>query len=207
MEVENKLRNERERISRDLHDHVGSQLANIMSGLSLADKYNQIDNKEKSSSLMNSLRGDAEVTIKQLRDTIWALNQKSLNLKSFRDHLQEYFKNQTAINESLTLSYQVEGKETTVLSSTQALNVFRIIQEASQNTLKYAQATNLDIKLHQKNGHLIVHIKDDGSFKGNQSSFNGGYGFGNMKKRSEELGGDISVRTENGTEIVVKVPL
>ena len=207
MEVENKLRNERERISRDLHDHVGSQLANIMSGLSLADKYNQIDNKEKSSSLMNSLRGDAEVTIKQLRDTIWALNQKSLNLKSFRDHLQEYFKNQTAINESLTLSYQVEGKETTVLSSTQALNVFRIIQEASQNTLKYAQATNLAIKLHQKNGHLIVHIKDDGSFKGNQSSFNGGYGFGNMKKRSEELGGDISVRTENGTEIVVKVPL
>ena len=94
-----------------------------------------------------------------------------------------------------------------MLSSTQALNIFRIIQEASQNTLKYAEAKNLDIKLNQKNGHLMIHIKDDGCFKGDQSSFNGGYGFGNMKKRSEELDGNITVNTENGTEIVVKIPL
>lgn len=207
MEVENKLRNERERISRDLHDHVGSQLANIMSGLSLADKYNQVDDKEKSSSLMNSLKGDAEVTIKQLRETIWALNQNSLDLNSFKEHLQSYFKNQTAFKESIRLNYEVEEERPTSLSSTQALNLFRIIQEASQNTLKYAEADHLNIKLAQKNGHLIVQIKDDGSFKGKQSSFNGGYGFGNMKKRSEELGGEISVKTEDGTEITVKIPI
>lgn len=207
MEVENKLRNERERISRDLHDHVGSQLANIMSGLSLADKYNQIDNKEKSSSLMNSLRGDAEITIKQLRETIWALNQTSLGLIDFKDHLQSYFKNQTAFSESLTFTYEVDEEKSTTLSSAQALNIFRIIQEASQNTLKYAEADCVAIKLHRKNGHLLVQIKDDGNFKGHQSSFNGGYGFGNMKKRTEELDGEIWVNTDNGTEINIKVPL
>lgn len=207
MEVENKLRNERERISRDLHDHVGAQLANIMSGLSLADKYNQVDNKEKSSSIMNSLRGDAEVTIKQLRETIWALNQNSLDLEMFKEHLQNYFKNQTAFKESLSINYEIKGASKSALSSTQALNLFRIIQEASQNTLKYAEAKNINIKFHQKNGSLVVNIKDDGSFKGNKSSFNGGYGFGNMKKRAEELNGEVSVETENGTEITVKIPL
>lgn len=207
MEIENKLRNERERISRDLHDHVGSQLANIMSGLSLADKYNQIDNKEKSSSLMNSLRSDAEVTIKQLRDTIWALNQNELNLLTFKDHLQSYFNNQTAFKESLMFNYEILGNKETKLSSTQALNLFRIIQEASQNTLKYANAETINIKLQQKNGSLFIFIKDDGSFKGDQQTFNGGYGFGNMEKRTKELGGNISVDTEDGTEIKVNIPI
>ncbi len=207
MEVENKLRNERERISRDLHDHVGSQLANIMSGLSLVDKYNQVDNKEKSSSLMNSLRGDAEVTIKQLRETIWALNQNSLTLEQFKDHLQSYFNNQTSFKENLNIQYQVTDSEQTKLSSTQALNIFRIIQEASQNTLKYAGAENLFISFKRKNGSLKVVVKDDGSFKGNQSSFNGGYGFGNMKKRAEELNGEIEVKTGEGTAIMVNIPV
>lgn len=207
MEIENKLRNERERISRDLHDHVGSQLANIMSGLALADKYNQIDNKEKSSSLMSSLKGDAEVTIKQLRETIWALNQSELDLETFKDHIQNYFKSQTAFAESMAFNYEISGNQKTKLSSTQALNLFRIIQEASQNTLKYAEAENIDIKLCQEKEILSVIIKDDGSFKGSKSSFNGGYGFGNMKKRAQELGGEISVETDNGTEIFVKVPL
>lgn len=207
MEVENKLRNERERISRDLHDHVGSQLANIMSGLSLVDKYNEIDNKEKSSSLMSSLRDDAEITIKQLRETIWALNQSSLDLYTFKEHLQNYFKNQTAFSESLNMNYSVVDEKNTILSSTQALNIFRIIQEASQNTLKYAGASKIDIDLVRKNGILNVFIKDDGSFKGEKSSFNGGYGFGNMKKRTEELGGEINVNTEIGTEVSLRIPL
>ena len=207
MEIENKLRNERERISRDLHDHVGSQLANIMSGLALADKYNQIDNKEKSSSLMSSLKGDAEVTIKQLRETIWALNQNEIDLETFKEHLQNYFKNQTAFVETISFNYKISGNEKTRLSSTQALNLFRIIQEACQNTLKYAEAKNIDINIAQKNGSVSVLIKDDGTFKGNQSSFNGGYGFGNMKKRTQELNGEISVKTEEGTEIKLSIPL
>lgn len=203
MELENKLRNERERISRDLHDHVGSQLANIMSGLSLVDKYNEVEEKEKSSNLVNSLKGDAQNTIKQLRDTIWALNQKDLNLEAFIDHLKTYFKNQSALNEILEIQFSLEGAPETQLSSTQALNVFRIIQEASQNTLKYAEASMLKISLSQKKGSLDVSIKDNGTFKNKEKNFNGGYGLGNMKKRARELGGDIKVHTERGTEVLL----
>lgn len=201
MELENKLRNERERISRDLHDHVGSQLANIMSGLSLVDKYNEVEESEKSSRLVNSLKGDAQNTIKQLRDTIWALNQNDLNLEAFIEHLKAYFKNQSAMNEVLDIRFSLEGSSETQLSSTQALNVFRIIQEASQNTLKYAEAKTLLINLTQVNGSLNVSIKDDGTFKNKEKNFNGGYGLGNMKKRAKELGGEIEVHINNGTEI------
>ena len=207
MELENKLRNERERISRDLHDHVGAQLANIISGLTLVEKYNEKKNTTRSAELMNSLRGDANVTIKQLRETIWALNQNSLDLEGFVDHLKKYFKSQSALCDELQVNYYQEVEEQVTLSSTQALNVFRIIQEASQNTLKYAGANNIDIHFSRNNGSLNVRIKDDGTFKENESSLNGGYGLGNMQKRAEELGGNIEIDKKKGTEIKLSFDL
>lgn len=207
MEIDQKLRNERERISRDLHDHVGAQLANIMSGLSLVDKYNEFDEKEKSAEMMQSLKGDAEVTIKQLRETIWALNQNELNVTDFSDHLRSYFNNQSALTASLDVNIIVNSENDIHLSATQALNVFRIIQEASQNTLKYAGAKTLTIRLNELNGGLDVSIVDDGTFKSNGSSFNGGYGTTNMQKRAREINADVTIDTENGTKIELHVPL
>lgn len=207
MEVENKLRNERERISRDLHDHVGAQLANIISGLNLIERYNEKNNTARSAELMSSLRGDASVTIKQLRETIWALNQNSLELEDFVDHLKKYFQSQSALSEELQVHYHQEVEEKVTLSSTQALNVFRIIQEASQNTLKYAGAKNMNIHFSRNNGSIFVCIKDDGTFKENGPSLNGGYGIGNMRKRAEELGGSIEINKNSGTEIKLSFKL
>lgn len=207
LEIKNKLRNERERISRDLHDHVGAQLANIISGLSLIDKYVEVDEREKSIKMMKSLKGDAEVTIKQLRETIWALNQNELTLEGFITHLNAYFKNQSALTDQLSLTTSLEGNGSTVLSATQALNLFRIIQEASQNTLKYAGATRLDISFRRENGRLVVSIKDNGTFKADLESFNGGYGMKNMQKRAREIDGDLEVETSSGTEVKITIPV
>ncbi|MDR9417613.1 triple tyrosine motif-containing protein [Gracilimonas sp.] len=205
MEMENKLRKERERISRDLHDHVGAQLANIKTGLSLADKYSQADNKEKSSSLMHSIRNDAEITIKQLRETIWALNQDRITTSDFMEHLKLYFRDQTSFNEMLNIEYYHDIDDEVELSAIQALNIFRIIQEASQNTLKYAEASHLKISMIKKNGMLKTMIEDDGVFKDKSGSAIGGYGLGNMKKRAKEIDGELSISTEDGTKISLHV--
>lgn len=207
LELKSKLRNERERISRDLHDHVGAQLANIIAGLTLIDKYAEVDEKDKSVKLMKSLKGDAEVTIKQLRETIWALNQNELTLEGFTNHLNAYFKNQSALTEQLSLKVNIAGDGADVLSAAQALNLFRIIQEASQNTLKYANAKNLGIDFKRQNGNLEVSIKDDGTFKTDKESFNGGYGMKNMQKRVKEIEGEIEVSIEDGTLIRVVIPV
>lgn len=207
MELKHKLRSERERISRDLHDHVGAQLANIITGLALIDKYAEVDEREKSIKLMKSLKGDAEVTIKQLRETIWALNQNELNLEGFTNHLKMYFKNQSALTEQLSISMAIEDGKATVLSAAQALNLFRIIQEASQNTLKYANANNFEIFFKRINGNLNISIKDDGTFKADKESFNGGYGMKNMQKRAQEIKGKVEVNIEKGTEIRINIPV
>ncbi|HCD52009.1 MAG TPA: hypothetical protein DEQ34_06155, partial [Balneolaceae bacterium] len=169
------------------------------------DKYTEFNQIEKSTELMKSLKGDAEVTIKQLRDTIWALNQNELTVQQFADHLGNYFKSQSALSELIKIQCTISDNENTVLSSTQALNLFRIIQEASQNTLKYAGAEHLDIHFKRQNGELRLSISDDGTFKGDAKTFNSGYGMLNMKKRAEEIGADLRVFTDNGTTITLSL--
>lgn len=207
MEIENRLRNERERISRDLHDHVGAQLANIMSGLSLVDKYNEFDEKKKAEELVSSLRGDAQITIKQLRETIWALNQSELTVPKFVEHMKLYFKTQSALNATVGVSIYNKANDEAQLSSAQALNLFRIIQEAAQNTLKYAEATSLSIHFSQKGRQMELCIKDNGTFKSDNNSFNGGYGLKNMKKRAKDINADIELDTTQGTEIRISFNL
>ncbi len=203
MEIENRLKSERERISRDLHDHVGAQLANIISGLSLIEKYSMKNMQERAAELMNSLRGDAHVTITQLRETIWALNQNSLSIEGFIDHLKDYFNAQSALNKQLDVRYINNINEEVILSSVQALNLFRIIQEAAQNTLKYAEASTFTLTFTLKDNLMQVYIKDDGNFKAENSNYNGGHGLGNMRKRALEIGGVLELCKENGTEITV----
>ena len=207
MEVENRLRNERERISRDLHDHVGAQLANIMSGLSLVDKYSEFEEIEKASTLLKSLRGDAQLTIKQLRETIWALNQNELTIEKFVEHVRLYFNTQSALQSSLSLTIVCNAGGDNMLSSAQALNLFRIIQEAAQNTLKYAEASKLDITFTQEGERITVSVKDDGTFKAPKNSFNEGFGMKNMKKRAREINANIELTTSSGTEIAITFEL
>lgn len=201
MEIENRIKDERERISRDLHDHVGAQLANILSGLSLVDKYTQSNQRKKANTLMKALKTDATVTIRQLRETIWALNQNSMKLDVFVEHLQNYFKTQRALTSTLELSISIEGGQNPELSSPQALNLFRIIQEAAQNTLKYANADQFHICFQQRGDLLHTTIKDNGTFNGDNAGFNGGYGLKNMKKRVQEINGNIKIQIEQGMEI------
>lgn len=206
MEIANKLKEERTRISRDLHDHVGAQLTNITSGLSLIDKYSKHEQQDKAQELANSLQTDAKHTITQLRETIWALNQKELDIQSFEDFIRDYFNKQSALSEAIDIQYDFDKTSSVVLSPTQALNLFRIIQEATQNSIKYSGANTLNISVSTENGCIKASVKDNGAFKEKEEGRTS-YGLGNMEKRALELGGSLSMDTSSGTEVKVEVPM
>lgn len=73
--------------------------------------------------------------------------------------------------------------------------------------MKYANAENLSINFKRINGSLEVTIKDDGTFKSDLQSFNGGYGMKNMQKRAREIEGEVDVNIEDGTEIRISFKL
>jgi signal transduction histidine kinase len=133
----------RERISRDLHDSVGSQLTIVTSSLDnaiyLAEKQKLgIDKIEK----INEYVREA---IQSLRDSIWVTHQKRITFLDFETRLNTYLSK--SFDGLLTFTADFKEIQNTVeLSSIQAINLFRVLQEAIQNTVKHASANAISIK-------------------------------------------------------------
>ncbi len=197
-----KLQHERERISRDLHDHVGAQLVNILSGLELAGK-----DAARSADILTSVKEEAQTTIRQLRDTIWTLKSTAITPQSFLQQLHRYL-SQLELITGLPIGVESEITSPQTLSPAQALNTFRIIQESLQNVIKHSGASMVDIRLTYHPAGLDVIITDNGRFITPDESTHFGSGLDNMAKRAEEIGGKVDVHgTDSGTTVSLHVPL
>src|SRR6185369_7013974 len=90
------------------------------------------------------------------------------------------------------------------MNSLTGLNVYRICQEIINNAFKHAEAKELHISFNS-NSHLEITIKDDG--KGFDSNFTGeeGYGMTNMKKRAEEAGIVLELKSDPGKGTLYRI--
>ena len=77
IETQNKLQEQRLRISRDLHDNIGAQLTFIISSIDNL-KFGFTDISEKLGSKLSNISSFTQQTIYELRDTIWAMNKEIL---------------------------------------------------------------------------------------------------------------------------------
>ncbi len=207
LEAQLHLQREKQRIARDLHDNVGSQLSVIAANSDYTDF--QVGNGTPGSLSVGQYARDA---MQSLRDTIWAIHQEQVSIVEFRIKLREYLLRQAALVSNCQFELQANAPDTLILSSVQALNLFRIVQEALQNTLKYGQATHLLVEM-RLNGEqdLEVSISDDGrGFDAGTIGHNGlNLGMLNMQHRAQELGGHCRIESAvgMGTQVLVSLPL
>jgi two-component system sensor histidine kinase DegS len=85
---------------------------------------------------------------------------------------------------------------------------YRIIQEATTNALRHAEATRLEIRLDRDENGLIVTVRDDGKGFNADATRSGGMGLHGMRERAELVGGTLEVIAVAGagTTIVAKLP-
>jgi signal transduction histidine kinase len=89
------------------------------------------------------------------------------------------------------------------------INLYRIIKEFINNTMKYAKAKHLEIELTKVGSHLHLRIKDDGVGFDLEKKDGLGHGLNNMESRVYLLNGKSSYFSKpgEGTEIKVDVPI
>ncbi|WP_147276977.1 sensor histidine kinase [Runella aurantiaca] len=202
-----KLWQEKERISRDLHDNVGSQLTIVSSGLDNA--LYLAEQNQLSSNNLESINQNVREAVQSLRDTIWVTHQENLRVVDLKIRIQHYLQ-KAFLDTTATKVYFNCTAEATELSSAQALNTFRIIQEAVQNIQKYACATIINVEINQKGRILYVKIEDNGiGFSLKDIDFTEHYGLQNMQKRAQELKGQLSLQAGSiqGTVVSLMLPL
>ncbi|HEX9952549.1 MAG TPA: two-component regulator propeller domain-containing protein [Rubricoccaceae bacterium] len=210
------LQDERARISRDLHDHVGAQLSTLLADVELVrlERGAGGTGAEALDSALVNVEADARETMAQLRESIWALGETDVTLGAFRDRLAADLRQRLRSRARPAATVTLDGPAAHVLSPEQALHLYRIAREACTNSLKHAGATRLDVHIvADAGGAVMVEVSDDGQFVVPDTSGSGdgavglsGFGLDSMRTRAAALGGRFEMETDAGTTVRVTVP-
>jgi len=203
IEIQNKLEEQRLRISRDLHDNIGSQLTFVISSLQYI-QYKKKINIEDIKNRVNDIGNFTQQTIHELRDTIWAMNKEEIALSDLISRLKN-FVNQLNIEENISVevSNSIESKmDDVIFSALDGIHVYRIIQESINNAIKHADANSISISFYNENDILKISISDNG-IGFDTELVKSSNGLKNLKKRADKLKAQISIDSvvNKGTEI------
>lgn len=204
--------NERQRISRELHDSTVQNLTSMVHKTELCSKLVEMD----------PLRCKLELTTmsKTLREIINDTRQMIYNLRPMSfddiglDVTIERALDKLEYSETRSINFSVEG-EPYQIKPIIGITLLRIIQEACNNAIHHANPTLIQVILKYEEDDVSVVVTDDGTgfdVKANDTNFredNSGFGLSMMKERVYLLSGTIHIESEigKGTSITVKVPI
>jgi signal transduction histidine kinase len=209
LEISNRVKSERERISRDLHDNVGAQITYLISSMDWAAKQLPEDSDTLKERFL-TLRSNAQNMMSSIRDTIWALNKETIKVQDFADRLKQYIIYQIRDIGAIELSYFENIEIEHILPSNTVLNLFRIGQEAIQNIIKHSEASVITVSIIcQEEKTLLLAIGDDGKGFDLSAVNYDSFGLDNMNYRAIEIGGIFNIRTSpgKGTTVELRVQL
>jgi signal transduction histidine kinase/ligand-binding sensor domain-containing protein len=203
LETDYRLQQERERIARDLHDNVGSNLAYIIN--SLEETPGQ--ENQASSGTNQELREYTKQAITQLRETIWAVRQETISVGELGGKIQKLIWQASHHRNDFQYVVHLQGDQERKLTPVQALNLFRIAQEAIHNVFKHSQSNRLVVTLIVLDqGALEMRVKDKGKgFDPASQPQQDHYGLANMQARAKELGAYFKINTLPGKGTLVYV--
>jgi two-component system NarL family sensor kinase len=189
---------ERKRIAEDLHDSLGHLLSTTKLNLqTLPGGQKQIDN---SIQLLNQAS-------EEIRNITFNLMPRTLEEGGLIPALNELASKVTNSG-SVKVLLNVHDMDKFVLEKQSQFNIYRIVQEAVNNILKHAAATEINIQVIGQSDHITIMIEDDG--KGfDMGSQKNGRGLKNIVTRSLWLKGSLNIdsRPGHGTTITTEFPV
>ena len=196
---------ERTRLAKDLHDGLGGMLSGIKFSFQTM-KGNMVmtpDNQQAFERSMDMI----DSSIKEMRRVAHNMMPEALVRFGLNTALKDFCND---INQSgaLLVNYQSIGLENEVVEQTTAVNIYRIVQELINNTLKHAAAKSAIVQVSKKGDSFSITVEDDGKgfdpqiLKGTK-----GIGWTNIQSRVEYLKGhwDVDSAAGKGTSVHVEL--
>ena len=195
---------ERHRISEDLHDGVLSKIFGTRLGLGFLNINGDKDTIEKHKYYIDEL----QIIEKEIRTISHELKNEILSSKDdFSKIIKDLIEKRSNLESFKYQYYCEEAIYWDTINDDIKINLYRILQEALQNIIKYADATYVEIKISLNNNNIELLVKDNG--KGfNTRGKRKGIGLKNMQSRAEKIDGTIKINSlkNGGTTIFVTCP-
>lgn len=201
---------ERKRISQEIHDGIGQMLTGLklnLEGITPSDSPHMKKRIRDTKDLMKSV-------IKEVRRVSFNLTPSSLVDFGITPAMKKISQEVTALS-STVVEFDNKTNFINRLDKNVETNLYRIVQEAVNNGIKYAQADKIVISFEHNPSHLIVVVEDNGKgFEFEKLEKTGhfgasGHGIFNMKERAAFINGSFDIQTKLGvgTKIIIKLPL
>ncbi|NRR93127.1 tetratricopeptide repeat protein [Winogradskyella undariae] len=195
---------ERHRVSEELHDGVLGKIFGTRMGLGFLELNGESHDLEKHQKYIHNLREIEE----EIRDISHELKNEILSSNAdYISLIKDLVEEKSVLG---NFEYFIDSEDSFFWNDsneTIKINIYRIVQEALQNIIKYSKANQVSLLFKYNNENLVVVIRDDGvGF--NITNAKKGIGLMNIKSRTESLRGKVKIMSEpnNGTVIEIKIP-
>ncbi len=203
------LMDERERLSREIHDGSAQVLATVLAKLDTIRVHLEASQTDSAIAELDSLRQLAAETYRDTREAIGGL-RIGLQDHAFSDELLRMcrqFESRTGIRVELRTDPVAEA-----LTPTVQLQAIRIVGEALSNVRKHAGAATVLVEIDRGSADSVrITVQDDGvGFEEERArAASGHFGLRTMRERAESIGGWLGIMSEpgEGSAIVAELPL
>jgi len=200
---------ERRRIARDIHDQVGQHMTALRLNLAALDP--RAGGDEEFSRKLEQAKTIAERVDADVDFLAWELRPAALDDIGLAEAIGNFVR-EWSNHSGVEAQFHSMGMDKARLSPETETNLYRIMQEALNNTMKYAQSKRVEVLLECRDSHVMLIVEDDGvGFDPKeQARAQGARGLGllGMRERAALVGGAVEIESKpnEGTTILVRVP-
>lgn len=192
------LLEERDRLSKDLHDTMGHSYTSIIMGMeTLRTELKTKEGEQKLDSLLQLARNSMEEVRMYLHQM--DLPQESLALTLTLQQLTEEFEKHAKVN----VRTRIIGEEYTV-SKQSKLTMYRSLQESLTNAVRHGHSTEIIVSLHFEPQQIRLDVQDNGC---GVEEWRDGFGLTAMKERVSQLQGRVIVYSKKGEGTLISCAL
>lgn len=190
---------ERNRISREIHDTIGHRLTALFMQIEAIIRVLEI-NSEKGKKMLLSARDNLSESIDILRQTVRNMRPKSNNsvISLIQDTIDNFIS-----TTGIEIDFHIAGKPHQIYPSEEII-LHKNAQEAITNAVRHGHASQIWVTLEYQENQIVLTVRDNGI--GSKKIIKG-MGITGMEERVALIGGKLQITSENGFEIKTILPI
>ncbi|HML41229.1 MAG TPA: GAF domain-containing sensor histidine kinase [Bellilinea sp.] len=196
---------ERARMARELHDSISQALYAIFLSSGAADKQLNAGQTYAARASLDIVRNTSQLAMGEMRLLIYELRPPMLDRYGFCGAVQRRLQ---AVEQRAGLKVTLDLPEGCGLPPALEEPLYRIVQEALNNVIKHALASQVTVSLRREADAILLQVSDDGCGFDDKLIDNGGIGLKTMQERAELMHGEFTIHSapQQGTTVLVRIP-